>query len=418
MIVKTPPVSVIVDAYSTGNFLPDAFTRLGSRLIHVQSTPELMPSMLAPDFTRYTENIVCHDTDATLKELERRAPTCVVAGQEPGVPLADLLSERLGLATNGSRYSSARRDKFSMIERLRACGLRCAHQIKSSAPAEMAAWAQARDSYPFVVKPLASASTDGVFICHSGEEVRRAAEAVLASHDIFGLRNTEALIQTFLPGTEYIVDTVSAAGHRYVCGVWRYEKTMISPDKKIYNKDILVPADSDPVPELIHYVDQVLNALDIRNGASHAEVMMTPDGPALVEIGARLNGNMNPRFHDVCLGANQADLLALAYLSPQEFATRYGGRVYRKRQPAMVYNVPTTRSGTVRGIDAAVVQEIETLPTVHLLSVKLKPGSLMRRTIDLLSSPLRVFLTGPSEQDILRDYHRIQTLQDSVYLLD
>lgn len=40
--------------------------------------------------------------------------------------LADVLPERLGLATNGTRHSAARRDKYEMAETLRDAGLRCA----------------------------------------------------------------------------------------------------------------------------------------------------------------------------------------------------------------------------------------------------------------------------------------------------
>src|SRR5919205_3516260 len=98
------PVAVIVDCYSTGNFLPAAFERLGVRVVHVQSTAELMPSMLGPNLDIFVDNLACPDpdhVDRTVEELRSHAPVAVVAGQEPGVPLADLLSERLGLATNG-----------------------------------------------------------------------------------------------------------------------------------------------------------------------------------------------------------------------------------------------------------------------------------------------------------------------------
>lgn len=34
-----PPVAVVVDGYSAGNYYPEAFARLGARVLHVQSTP-------------------------------------------------------------------------------------------------------------------------------------------------------------------------------------------------------------------------------------------------------------------------------------------------------------------------------------------------------------------------------------------
>jgi hypothetical protein len=413
------PIAVIVDCYSTGNFLPAAFARLGVDVLHVQSTPELMPSMLGPTMDEFVANLVCageSQVDATVTRLREYAPIAVLAGQEPGVPLADTLGERLGLATNGTALSLARRDKYRMIEAVRAAGLRCAQQFKSGEVGDLVGWAREHGRFPVVVKPLSSASTDNVYICRDVDQVRSAAERVRRALDIFDLPNSEVLVQSYLAGTEYIVDTVSADGQRHVCGVWQYEKRMLDSGKNIYDKDVLRAPEEHPVPDLIAYVDQVLDALGIRHGATHTEVIMTADGPALVELGARLNGNMNPGFHDVCLGANQADLIALAYARPAEFIARYGGTVYTKRRDAIVHNTCTTLQGEVAGVDQAVVDKISSLPAVHLVSVKLARGKRLRPTVDLLSSPLRIFMTG-SPADLSADYDAIAGLKDQVYLL-
>ncbi|MFJ4186384.1 ATP-grasp domain-containing protein [Kitasatospora sp. NPDC089509] len=413
--VKT---AVIVDGYSTGTFLPPAFARLGVDVVHVYSSAEPMATMLQPDPGAYREHFSCPDATAfetTVEALRALGPVAVLAGQEPGVPLADALSESLGLATNGTALSAARRDKYEMIEALRRAGVRCADQYKSGDPQALADWAEQAGTYPVIVKPLSSASTDHVYRCHDTAEVLAAARAVLGSTDIFEQRNSEALVQSFLEGTEYIVDTVSVAGERYVCGVWEYEKEILPNGKNIYDLDVLLSPDAHPVPELIAYVDTVLQALGIEHGPAHAEVIMTPQGPALVEIGARLNGNMNPGFHDLCLGANQADLTALAYARPEEFTRRYAGRVYSPRAAAAVHSTRTELSGLVESVDRAAVDRIEALPSVHLVGVKLGPGKLISPTVDLLTSPLRIFLTADDMERIRADHRAIQTLKNDVY---
>ncbi|MFE4536898.1 ATP-grasp domain-containing protein [Streptomyces scopuliridis] len=409
--------AVIVDGYSTGTFLPPAFARLGVDVVHVHSTAEPMSTMLQPDLGAYRDNYHCPDGsfERTVEALAALGPVAVLAGQEPGVPLADALSERLGLATNGTALSGARRDKYEMIEALRRAGVRCADQYKGSDPQALADWAERAGSYPVVVKPLSSASTDHVYRCHSSAEVLAAARAVLGSTDIFDRPNTEALVQSFLEGTEYIVDTVSVDGDRYVCGVWEYEKQILPGGKNVYDLDVLLDPATEPVPELIAYVDTVLKALGILHGPAHAEVIMTPRGPALVEIGARLNGNMNPGFHDRCLGANQADLTALAYARPEEFAHRYAGLVYSPRAAAAVHSTRTERDGVVEAVNQDAVDRIAALPSVHLVGVKLAPGKRIRPTADLLTSPLRIFLTAPDPATIRADRATIQTLKDEVY---
>lgn len=410
-------VAVVVDGYSAGNFYPAAFRAEGARVVHLQSTAELVPTMLAPRLGEYDHNIIATEMPEMVRELAKLAPDCVVPGQESSVQLADQLSEVLQLPTNGTRLSAARRDKYQMIEALREAGVRCADQFKGSDLDTVVAWAERRGEYPVVVKPISSAASDGVYICPNAAAVASAFREVIASKDIFGFANTEVLVQEYLAGTEYIVDTVSADGVRYVCGVWRYEKTLLPSGKNIYDRDHLVAADEGPVPALVDYIDQVLKATGIRWGAAHAEVIFTEDGPALVEIGARLNGNLDPGFHDVCLGHNQAALTALAYIRPEEFREQFGSRTYRRVQPGVVYNVPTALEGTVESVNDDLVQTFRSLSTVYSLVVKLGPDARIWPTVDLLTSPVRAYLTGTDEDQLAADYRVIRAAKDTIYRL-
>jgi carbamoylphosphate synthase large subunit len=413
----TRPVAVIVDGYSAGNFYPAAFAAYRTDVVHVQSTPELIPAMAPPDLTAYRENIVGHGDEAALVErLRALGPVCVIAGQESSVPLADRLSEAVGVPSNGSALSSARRDKYEMIETLRRAGVRCARQFKTDDPDAAVNWAEDHGSYPVVVKPLSSAASDGVFVCDGPDAVRAAARTVLDAPNLFGLANTEILVQSYLKGTEYIVDTVSCGGERYVCGVWEYEKTLLPSGKNIYNRDLLADPDDNPVvAALTSYVDEVLAALGVAWGPAHAEVIVTDEGPVLVEIGTRLNGNINAPFHDVCLGHNQAALTAWAYTRPDEFRAEYAGRTYARLQPAVVYNTPTELDDVVESVDETAVAEIRSLESVFFMAVKFGPGARIKPTVDLLTSSLRVFLTAPDDTTLTADYEKVRSLKDAVY---
>ncbi len=408
------PVVVLVDAYTSGQYLPPEFAALGAQLVHVQSSAELMASMPAPDLSVYRENIVHEDLVKTVAQLEAYRPVCVMAGQEPGVLLADELAAQLGLPANTASLSPARRDKYQMIETLRAAGLHCAGQFKSRDVAALAGWAQ-QTGYPVVVKPLRSAAGDGVFVCATDGEVRAAAQAVLASDTIYGEPNAEVLVQSYLHGPEYVVDMVSYDGGRYLCGVWQYHKRLLPSGRNIYDREHLLHPDEPPAPQLTAYVEQALDALGVRYGPSHAEVIMTPDGPALVEVGCRIAGNMHPGFHDRCAGGNQASLTALAWLQPARFLRDHAGRRYRKRCEAICCTTSTTLDGIVDHIGQEAVAQIAALETVHRLDLKLAPGDRIRPTVDLYSSTMRIFMCGADMADIDRDYQRIGTLKDRVY---
>ncbi|MPR03455.1 ATP-grasp domain-containing protein [Pseudomonas sp. MAFF 212408] len=409
----------LVDVYSSGNFLPQFFHEAGIGLIHVQSTPQLMPSMLGPNLSEFEHNLIFNgNPEDVVRRLREFNVIAVIAGQEPGVPFADYLSEQLQLpSSNGSAGSRARRDKFEMISKVAAGGLLTARQIKSAEPAELFAWVQDGQVFPCVIKPLSSASTDGVSICHNVDDVKRACEEVVSNLDIFGLANTEILCQSYLKGPEYIVDTVSRDGQTYVCGIWRYVKREISGGKNIYDRDVLIAPDSAEANVLVDYIVKVLKALGINNGPAHSEVILTEAGPALVEVGARLNGNMEPAFHDISLGGNQAQLTYLAYCDGEAFKAGYAGKRYHKLKEACVINTDTTLQGEVTGFNEAAIHLIEALPSVHKLSVKYKAGKSMKKTVDLLSSPLRVFLVAENQRAIDQDYEQIRQNKDNVYVI-
>lgn len=411
------PTAVLVDAYASGRFLTRAFAARGLDVVHVQSSAELIGSLMAPVLSEFRRNVVCtspDELDAVVAELAGYRPVAVAAGSEVGVPLADILAERLDLPGNDPALSPARRNKFEMIETLRAAGLRSAEQRIVTGAREATAWAEAA-GYPVVVKPISSSGADHVFICRSVAQVEAAVEQVLASSDLFEQPNPAALVQAYLDGTEFAVDTVSSGGRRYVCGVWEYVKQTTDAGRRIYDRNVLRDPDEHPVPEVIAYVDQVLDALGIRHGPAHAEVIVTDAGPTLVEIAARLNGGMDPTFHDRCLGANQADLTAMAATRPELFRGRYGGQAYRKLAEAMVHHTSTGHQGVVDAVDHAALKQIEDLPTVHSLVVKLAPGRRIRPTVDLPSSPLRIYLTDDDAARLQADYKAIQQLKEEVF---
>jgi hypothetical protein len=222
------------------------------------------------------------------------------------------------------------------------------------------------------------------------------------------------LVQTYLGGQEYAVDIVSCQGRRYIGGVWLTHKRRVGTHL-VYDHKTLLRSDQDPVPELVSYVDRVLTALGIRSGPAHAEVIITPRGPTLVEVGARLSGSEHPGFHDLTTGNNQADLTALAYSRPAEFLDAHAGRTYTRLREAHVHYCATEDTGTVQSINQAAVREIRALDTVYDLHLKYAEGDRIHPTVDLTTSTMKVFLAGTNSADTRRDRHRLRHLEKQVY---
>lgn len=64
-------------------------------------------------------------------------------GAESGVELADRISERMGLRTNGIALSEARRNKYVMGETVRRAGVRAVKQLRSAEWREIEDWCKA-----------------------------------------------------------------------------------------------------------------------------------------------------------------------------------------------------------------------------------------------------------------------------------
>jgi biotin carboxylase len=401
----------VVDADGIGGDLPDALARYGADTVRVRSaTPDLvyLPGADPSD--------VVHrgDLAATAAALRELGVDFVVAGLESGVLLADELSSALGTPGNGMARPLARRDKYEMVLAVRAAGLAAAASFASPDTEEVAAWARRLSRWPVVVKPLTSAGTDNVRICRSEDEVRAGHAAIMASANRYGTRNETVLVQEYLHGDEFFVNTVSRDGVHHVVEVWRYHKRAIDGGRWMYDYEQPVPLTDPHVADLVDYTLAVLDALEIRNGAAHTEVMLTPSGPVLVECGARMGGAHKPDVVARCVGTNQVECLALAITRPDDLV---GRRLptYRPRSTLRYVTLISPGDGVMPDHDA--FDPVRELASFVDMVVTTAPGEPVTRTVDLVTSVGYVYLESDDAEQVEADYKRLRELElDGLYL--
>lgn len=412
-VAARPPAVVVVDAYSTGRYLPAALNKLGADCVHVQSeSPDVN---LTLDTAGLRENLRHHgDAAATSAALRQYDVSQVIAAAESGVELADQLSAALGTPGNGMSRPRSRRDKYEMVQALRDAGLPHAATIVSGDADEVVAWATADASWPIVLKPVASAGTDNVVVCDSPEQVRAACAKILASADRYGLVNQVVLAQEFLAGDEYFVNTVSRDGRHRTAEIWRYFKRQLPGGHIIFDYHEPQSPDDPDAQRIAQYTHQVLDALEIRNGAGHSEVMLTSRGPVLVECAARLGGGQVPEINRRCLGTSQVDLLALAAVDPDEFH-RLPETAYRLvERPRHVSLINPRDGGVVPSHEA--MEVIRELPSYAHTVLAHPEGHPLPRTIDVVTSPGFVYLISDDPDQIAADYARLRQLElDGLY---
>jgi biotin carboxylase len=404
----------MVDAYSAGNAMPAALRRHGIECVHVQSPKPDIYLTFDPD--GFVDKLR-HDGDvaATASALRKRGVSCVIAGGESGVELADQLSAELGTPGNGMSRPTARRNKHDMVLALRDAGLAHAATIVSSEANDIIVWAETTVGYPIVVKPVRSAGADNVVACSSPEQVRAVHEKIMTSTDRHGMTNTVVLAQEFLEGDEHFVNTVSRDGRHHTVEIWRYHKRRLPDGNIIYDYDEPLSPDDPDAKKVEFYTHQVLDALEIRNGAGHSEVMLTARGPVLVECAARLGGGQVLEINTRCLGTNQVELLALSVAKPDEF-NRLPTTVYQLLQRLRNVSLINPRDNGVVPSNEAMAA-IRALPSYALTVMMYPEGHPLPRTIDVVTQPGYVYLISDDPAEILADYQKLRQVEHD-YLYD
>jgi biotin carboxylase len=410
-----PRLGLIVDAYSTGAALAPRFAAAGVPTLHVQSRP-VPPPFYARSFRAhdFVGNVVHEDDlDATVEALTPHEVDFVLAGAEIGVPLADALAERLGLPGNGTALSHARRDKHAMAEAVRAAGLNAVEQLKTGSAQEAIAWAAARGDWPVVVKPLDSAGTEGVTFCENAEEIAAAFANGVGRPNALGGANRELLVQEELRGTQFFTDSISWDGMHHVSEIWRSRKRLVHDTCEMYDYEDLLEPRGPEQDAVAAYVKSVLDALGIRYGSAHTELVLTGRGPVLIECGARMQGTILDQVVDRCTPSH-VTVTVDAYLDPRSVARRAANpQPLRKR--ARVVTLISQHEGTITAVRH---DELERLPSYAGAVALLSPGDRIARTFDLFTSPGTVYLVAPDEARLQEDYERLRELEETGRLFE
>lgn len=346
---------------------------------------------------------VYEDGPELLDLLRQHRPSAVLAGAESGVELADRLAAQLTPRyANEPALAAARRHKGRMQEALRQAGLPVIPTLTTACPEQVRDWLQAQDlvGRALVVKPAASAGSDNVHHIPAGGDWRGPFERILASRNTLrGEANETVIVQERVVGTEFAVDTVSAAGDHVLAHLIRYGKRA-SEGLMLFDHTEFLAYDDKLHGEMLAYVCQVLDAVGIRWGAAHCEVMLTEQGPRLIEVGARTCGGPVLGFSRAATGSSQLERVVEAYADGHIQSRNY--RLQRTVVPVFL-SVPA--SGSLHNLE--VLEPLRQLST-HLVShLWRREGDRVSKTIDLDTVIGIIALAGEREA-VWADYQRVR----------
>lgn len=139
--------------------------------------------------------------------------------------------------------------------------------------------------YPCIIKPIDSAGSRGVILVQEQKEVDDAYN-YSKSHS----RNNSVIIEEYMSGDEVSVEVMVVNKVIHILAIT--DKITTGPPHFVemgHSQPSQLPAsDQEDIKELTR---QAVKALGIDNGPAHVEIMLTKDGPKMIEVGARMGGD-------------------------------------------------------------------------------------------------------------------------------
>jgi len=336
-----------------------------------------------------------------------------ICGGESGVAFCDALSEKLGVLTNGTDIPK-RRDKKLQQELIKAAGLRSVRQAGSGNFADVEEFLRT-EQYPVVVKPVESAGSDGVKLCHNFEEAKEHFHLLMNSQQRVGGSGAHAavLCQEFLRGKEYVVDHVSLNGIHKTTMCWVYDKRQANGSAFVYFGLQPIDSESEEAKIVIPYIRGVLDAMEIKHGPTHGEVMMTSDGPCLVEMNCRAHGgdgNWVPMVRGLNGGYSQVSATIDAYMDPTRFHALPNKMPSPFKAAGQECCLVSYSEGTVKSTPGYEV--IRRLPSFVYLETRTGPGSEVDYTVDLFTDIGSVILLHEDPEVVKKDIAFIRYMEE------
>ncbi|WP_331719344.1 ATP-grasp domain-containing protein [Streptomyces sp. NBC_00158] len=222
----------------------------------------------------------------------------VVTWEEMLITRAAAVGARLGVPTMPVEAARACRDKAEQRRLFQEQGVPSARFHLAGSVAE-AVSAAAAIGYPVVVKPRGRAASVAVQIVRSEAELRAAFDFARTSENA-AIEDGLVLIEEFLVGPEISVDSWVLDGRvePYAIALKRTGYAPFFEEVAHVVGTVLDPETEAAVREVV--VRSNL-ALGIDRTVTHTELMLTADGPKVIEVNGRLGGELIPRLAELAV---------------------------------------------------------------------------------------------------------------------
>ena len=141
---------------------------------------------------------------------------------------------------------------------------------------------------PFIVKPADNSGSRGIYLVSNIEDAESISVAYSYSHSCS--RNGDLVVEEYMIGPEVSVETLTVNGE---CNVIQITDKITTGAPHFVEMGHTQPSQlPENTKQKVAQLAKLANrAIGIINGPSHTEIIVTNEGPKIVELGARLGGD-------------------------------------------------------------------------------------------------------------------------------
>ena len=347
--------------------------------------------------------------EKTLEMVRKLNPLAVIPGSDGGIIWATKMAHDLGLPGNDPKNLKKMIDKQYMQEALKKANIRYIKSQFVNSFKEAKEFVAKLDKPDVVVKPSVGQATIGVCICKNEEELKDAFRLNAdISFDIDREEDTKMIIQEYIGGKEYVINSVCCKGHNRVISAYYYEKVIIEGRGAIYDYQVAIDETHPHYKELAEYNEKVIAALGLEYGAIHGEYKLDENGPVLIEMNCRPPGPFQKySLLDSVWGNHSTDLSLESYINPEEC-------IRKSNIPLRLLTHFVIKSIIIYD-EIEVVKQTFDEALNHLESFEygtsMGDNRIYPKTIDLLTSGGYVFLTNTDKTKLTDDVNTIRRME-------
>lgn len=259
--------------------------KLAKKMGYYVGVIDYNPQAVGIPFADEYFNVSTIDIEGVVKTAEEFRPAGIMT-LATDMPMRSIAAacEKLNLPGITLDNAIKSTDKGEMIKAFAANGVEHPWYFILSCPGDLETVID-KITFPCISKPTDNSGSRGVMLVHNEKELR---ESVKYSSN--NGRSGRVIVEEYMQGQEVSAEIIVLNGDVTVLNVTD-KLTTGAPHFVEMGHSQPSRLSADDVEKIKDLACRAVKAIGIKNGPAHVEIMLTKDGPKMVELGARMGGD-------------------------------------------------------------------------------------------------------------------------------